>query len=118
MRQTMNEVDGHRAKSIPWLLMLYREDENDSVQAHAIRGLGRMRDRNLTDFFIEVLKSGRHEDFRSNAAWALGGLGHQGVLADLEEASRGDSSEKVRKEAQKATETIHLALGGKNGEAK
>lgn len=112
MHQAAGDIDSCGVKAIPWLLKIYREDEQERVRAHAVRILGRLRNTSLIDFFVEVLAVDKGEDVRYNAAWSLGELRHAGAVGDLERAAVGDASEKVRREAKSAVEKIHLAMKG------
>lgn len=107
IEQTVNEIVGCGSRAIPWLLQMYREDESEKVRAHTVRMLGRLRNRELIDFFVAVLQKDKSEDARLNAVWSIETLEHPGAIRDLQQSAENDASQKVRDAAKVAAGKLH-----------
>jgi len=80
IEQISVDIGRYGKESIPFMRKLALEDQNERVRAFATRFLGRMRNADLTTFFIDLLKSDNSPFVREDAAWALGLLGDSRAL--------------------------------------
>jgi epoxyqueuosine reductase len=77
------------------------------IQRNAILALAHFKDRTAIPDLLHVLRDDPRSVMRGTAAWALGKIGDESVIEELEEAKRLEQDEEVLREIEKGLQLLH-----------
>jgi epoxyqueuosine reductase len=78
------------------------------IQRNAIIALAHYKDKTAVPDLVKLLKEDVRPVIRGTAAWALGKIGDQAALSELEEAYEREQDEEVLKEIQKGLNILNM----------